>query len=276
MKRSQHRVDIDIFNVPYRNCRPYQERIADYYRDGRPRFEWEKIKQNMVLRGDDTVEVVCAPCPLNLMQTVEGCGIVVEGLTTFMGVMSHAKPDSMLVRYSYSDDVLTSDDARLLHRELEKLTPLLETMRWPVAQMFDRNGEPRMEEGNVERYAMIEWEGGEAETFIFSNAGYTVAVGESGIIVRESLGDAPPQRFKRLVKVGANVYGETVDGQELPFRPVEECTPAWETGPVFGFGELRFVEMSLWEIFRDVVESLLVFSSVAMQHNTGLKIALAT
>lgn len=271
MHRSLHLIEIDIFQLAYRACRPFQERIADYYMSGRPRFEWEKLREKMLMEGDSGMVNVCASCGLNILAEAEGCKVRVEGLTTFLGIVAGLVPQTRLVGFSFSDDVLSRDDTRVLHEEIERLSLTMTEVMWPVAQIFV-GGEPLLDEAASCGVQFTEFLGGEAMTVLYSNRGYTVGLDKDGLVVAESLGSAMPERFVRVWKDGANVYGETVGGRLFPFMPIENELPAWDDSPIFASSELRLVELPLLDIFADVVESLLVFSSVALANNTGLRV----
>jgi len=272
VQRSLHLVEVDIFQLAYRSCRPHQERIADYYMSGRPRFEWEKLREKMLIDNDQTMINVCASCGLNILAEAEGCKIRIEGLTTFLGIIAGLDPQTRLSGFSFSDDILTKDDTRVLHEEVERLSETLNEVMWPVAQLFE-DDEPCPDPSSSRGALFYEFEGGNQMTIVYSNRGYTVGIGREGIMVSESLGTVLPERFVRLWKDGANVYGETIGERHMPFLPVENELPAWDDSPVFAASELRLIELPLLDIYADVVESLLVFSSVALANNTGLRIS---
>jgi hypothetical protein len=271
LERSLHLIEIDIFQIAYRPCRPFQERIAEYYQSGKARFEWDKMRQKNLIEGDQNIVRVCATCNLNLLQGMEGCKIRVEGLNTFVAMLARLRPDTVMTRYNFSDDLLGYDDTRDLLHELRELADWLPTVAWPVAQIFDR-GQPRASGSQLRPYEFYEWEGS-GETFIYSNPGYSVCLGKDGIIVRESLGAALPEVFLRVWKDGASVFGETIGGRLMPFLPVENLLPSWDEAGPYVMSELRFIEMSAMDIFGDIVESLLVWAPTALDHNTGLKIS---
>ena len=52
-----YQIQIDTFSVPHRHCRAYQERIIDFYDTGKPRFAWEKIRQEFILQQDNRREL---------------------------------------------------------------------------------------------------------------------------------------------------------------------------------------------------------------------------
>lgn len=271
--RSLHQLEIDIFSIPYRPCRPYQERIADYYNSGRPRFEWEKIRQKNLMEGDQTIVRVCGSCNLNILGEPEGCRIQVENLNIFLGAVSALIPQTMLTRYTFQDDLISPEETRYVHQEFKTLSEALANETWPIAQIFDDDEPRRSKPGSIRPYETFEWAGNEDDTIIFSNAGYTVAIGRTGIVVRESLGEPLPESFVRLWKQSASVFGETVGGRRVPFLPIKECLPAWDDSRQFVPSELRYLDLSLLEVFGDVVDSFIGFSSVAMSHNAGLKVS---
>lgn len=271
MLRSLHLVEIDIFQVAYRACRTFQERIADYYNSGRPRFEWEKLRQKHLMEGDQTIVGVCASCGLNVLADAEGCKVRIEGLTTFLSILNTIDPHHQLGGFSFADDVLSHNETRHLHDELERISQVLLEVKWPVAQIFV-NGEPRPDPTGMRAALFYEFEGGSGVTTIFSNKGFTVGLGRDGLEVEETGGVNLPERFSRLWKEGANVYGETVGGRMMPFLPVGTELPAWDDTPMFSRSEIRVIELSLLDIYADVIDSLSVFSSVALSNNVGLRI----
>lgn len=270
MLRSLHLVEIDIFPIAYRPCRLFQERIADYYNSGRPRFEWEKMRQKHLMEGSTAILEVCGGCGLNVLADAEGCKVRIEGLTTFLGIVSTLEPENRLVGFSFSDDALSHSDTLNLHEELERLSQVLADVKWPVAQIYV-DGEPRPDPTGMRAALFFEFEGGERPTLIYSNRGFTVNLGRDGLEVDESTGTNLPERFSRLFKDGANVFGETVGGRLMPFLPIENELPAWDDTPMFGRSEIRVIELPLLDIYADVIDSLSVFSSVALSNNVGLR-----
>lgn len=275
MAGTLHLVEIDIFQIPFRPCRQYQEKIADYYLSGRPRFEWEKMRQKLLIEGNRAIEQVCSGCRLNLMNEAEGCKIRVESVTSFMAMVGQVRPESKLVSFTFNDDLLDTDETRMLYDEIEYLAEELKERTWPVAQVMD-GGMPRRNESGIRQTVFYEWVGGEAETFIYSNPGYTVAISSEGLVVRESLGADLPERFQRLWKDGASVYGETQGGRIMPFLPIEDQLPAWDESGMFTETSLQFTEAPALDVYGDVVESLLVYAQAAIEHNVGLKISLVS
>lgn len=271
MHRSLHLVEIDIFQIGHRACRGFQERIADYYNNGRPRFEWERLRQKHLMERDQTIVGVCAGCGLNVLADAEGCKVRIEGLTTFLGILSAVDPNHQLGGFSFADDTLSRDDTRQLHDELERVSEALADVKWPVAQIFV-NGEPRPDPIGMRPALFYEFEGGDRITTIYSNKGFTVGLGRDGIEVDESTGTNLPERFTRLWKDGANVFGETIGGRMMPFLPVGNELPAWDDSPMFTRSELRLIELPLLDIYADAVDSLSVFSSVALSNNVGLRV----
>ncbi len=66
-------LSIDIFGVQGRPCAEAQERIVDYYSDGRPLFQWEAMRQALAFRGQEDILDYCEPCPLSIFGGLEGC-----------------------------------------------------------------------------------------------------------------------------------------------------------------------------------------------------------
>ena len=267
---SLHDVEIDLFGFVYRPCRLYQERIADYYLNGKPRFEWEKLRQRRLVSGDGTQLRVCTPCPLNVLAEAEGCKVRIEALSSFLAVVSTLRPGSLLSRYSFTDDLLSLDDTALLLEECQVLARVLEHATWPVAQLYDGQ-EPRRSKTGMRELVFIEWDGSE-ETFIYSNPGYSLALTREGILVRESSGEVMPERFARLWQESASVWGETIGGRTLPFIPTSDQVPAWDGKGMFSRSQIRFLEMPVLQIYADVVDTLSVFSQTAVDHQVGLRI----
>lgn len=273
MLRSRHLLEIDIFQVAYRPCRPYQEQIADFYNSGRPRFEWEKMRQKFLMEGNSAIVDVCASCGLNILAEMEGCRIRLDGLTTFVGIVAGLEPNTRLIHYSFSDDVLSRDETRTLHDEMERLSQSLSEVIWPVAQMYE-NGEPLPDPDGTHATLFYEFEGGDQMTVIHTNRGFNVGLSRDGLMVVDRNGQTMPERFSRMWKENASVYGETIGGRQMPFLPVDNELPAWDDSHAFAHSEIRVLELPLLEVFADVVESLTVFSSVAVTNNTGLRFSL--
>jgi hypothetical protein len=271
MQRIVHEVELDIFRFDYRPCRVYQERIADYYQDGKPRFEWERLRQKRLVQGDQVMERVCGPCPFNLLDTAEGCKVRIESLPAFITALAHLRPSTPLIAYTFSDDILGLDDTALLCTELQAVARDFASTTWPVAMFYDRDEPRRTKDGSLRELDFVEWDGNE-ETFLYSNPGYTIALTEQGLLVRELDGDVLPNRYRRLWQESAAVWGETMQGDTLPFIPRSHQVPAWDSSGPFSRTQLRFVEMPLLGIYADVVDTLSAFGEVALAHHIGLRI----
>lgn len=274
--RSVHEIKIDIFRVSHRSCRPYQERIVDFYEDGRPRFEWEKIRHKHILAGDPAIAEICTPCPLNIYQDVEGCTGRVDGLNIFIRVLSAFKPDSAFLGLSLAEDLLDLDTIKKLLVEVEEICDLLQSLKWPVAQVL-WEGQPVTYQhiDGTPRELFYEWEGVEEETFPYGNEGYYWGRSQEGIVVKEIFGERVPYIFLRLWKDGRGVYGETLDHQVLPFVPVSGALPAWGDIDPSRNSELVASELPASIVFRDVLDSFMTFGKVAVRNVTGIQLRAA-
>jgi len=271
MAFSLHDIEIDIFGFPYRPCRRYQEKIADYYLDGKPRFEWERLRQRRLVQGDGVQERVCGPCPLNLLASAEGCKARVEALTSFQAVVAHLRPGSLVASYASQRDVLDPEATAALATECQQLARFLEDKTWPVAQLYDGHEPRRSKDAGLRELVFIEWDGSE-ETFIYSNPGYSLSLCHEGLLVRDSDGAQMPERFARLWQESASVWGETIGGRVIPFIPRSDQVPAWDNRGLFTRTQIRFLEMPVLQIYADVVDTLCVFSQTAVEHLCGLAV----
>ena len=109
-----HDLKLDIFRVSYRACRPYQEKIDDFYDNGKIRFQWDMIRQAYIMAGDQTLPAICEQCPLNIKQTCEGCHTEIEGLPAFLNILVKYMPESVLLNYKLYHDFIDIDIVRQL------------------------------------------------------------------------------------------------------------------------------------------------------------------
>ncbi|MHB2016286.1 MAG: hypothetical protein ACYCW6_04995 [Candidatus Xenobia bacterium] len=270
MHRTVHRVAIDVYSIPYRGCRSYQERIAEYSMQGRPLFEWDKMRERYFTRRLRDIVDICEPCPLNIFGTIEGCMGDVEGFNAFLKVLMLIRPESSLFKHRYQDEHLSHDQTRALLSEFEAVQELMGSTEWPVAQIY-LDGEPKTV-NTPRQYAFVEWEGDDTETFVFSNEGYTVGVSKDGIVVKDAGGNTSPHVYTALRRVRTAVTGETAEGKAFPFDPVRERTPAWDDEPGYVDSELVFHKLPAVEIFNDVLEVFTTCAAIALKHNAGLSI----
>ncbi|HEY3999023.1 MAG TPA: hypothetical protein VGO93_09180 [Candidatus Xenobia bacterium] len=272
MYRTLHRVAIDIYTIPYRGCRPYQEKIADYGTTGRPLFEWDKMRERYFIRGTPAIKEICEKCPMNIFGNIEGCQGEVEGLTIFLKVLLHLKPDSTLFRYRYQQDQLSHEETRSFLNELGRVHELLQNTEWPIAQVFV-DGEAKQVDG-PRQVLYYEWEGDDDDTFVFSNDGYSVGIAKEGLVVKDASGRRQPYLFQRLVRTYADVSGETMEGQVIHFDTVRDAAPAWDDEPSLMQTELVYTICKGTDLFGDFLQVLSTVAEVALRHNTGIKLML--
>lgn len=274
MHRTQHRIAIDFASVPFRGCRPYQEKIVEYGMTGRPLFEWDKMRERFFVYGFQTIQQICDPCPMNVFGGIEGCQGQVEGLTIFLKVLMHLKPDSPLFKHRFQNEYMAHDETRAFLTEMYKVQELMTATEWPVAQvLFD--GYPQEVEG-PRGYLYYEWEGDEDETFIFSNEGYSVGIARDGLVVKDAAGHRQPFFFATLRREQTAVSGETAEGQVIAFDIVRDACPAWDDEPEYVNSELVYTRLPASDVFADVLNVFTACAEIALKHNTGLKIQLLT
>src|ERR1039457_3064611 len=87
-------LEIDIFGYQHRPCRQPQETIYDYHMDGRPLFQWERLRQRWAFQEDPQIFDYCESCPLNILGTLEGCQGGVENLDIFFRALNELTPES--------------------------------------------------------------------------------------------------------------------------------------------------------------------------------------
>ncbi len=269
--KSLHKIKLDIFKVSYRLCRPYQEKIDDFYDDGGIRFQWDMIKQAHMLRSDQTLPAICGDCPLNLYYTAEGCQGDLEGLAVFLKVLARFKPDAELLKYELFDDILDVDAVRRMLGEILDAENFLEKMKWPIAQVF-YGGVPvsYQHSDGLTRYIFYEWEGEEEETFTQGSEGYFWGRSQDGIVVKDNFGNRITGVFKRLYREGFGVYGEYSDGKLHTFVPVMGHFPSWDDIEPGRKSELIATELAAPIVFYDVLQILKIFSQEALKNNTGI------
>jgi hypothetical protein len=270
--KSLHRIKIDIFKVSYRLCRPYQEKIDDFYEDGGIRFQWDMIRQAYLLGNDSTLAAICGDCPLNLTYQPEGCLTEVQGINIFLKVLLKLKPEAELLKYSLFDDILDVDATRQLLSDVEEAQALLQKIKWPIAQVFCQ-GAPL---GERDQHGTIlpifyEWDGEEEDNFSFGSEGYFWGRTQEGIVVKDNFGNRIDMVFKRLFKEGFGVYGESQEGKLHTFIPVMGHFPSWDDPGARKGSELIATEIPAEVVFKDLLEALAVFCQEALRNNTGLQ-----
>jgi hypothetical protein len=275
--KSFHRIKLDIFKVGYRSCRPYQEKIDDFYEDGRIRFQWDMIKQAYMLGQEATLPAVCGECPINIFYQAEGCIGDIEGLNVFLRVFTRFKPDAEILKYTFIDDVLDVDATRHLMTDLADFEKFIEKLKWPVAQVFFKNIPVYYThaDGSL-RTIFYEWEGEEDDNYSQGTEGYFWGRSQEGIVVKDSFGNRTPLIFKKLYKMGFGVYGESVEGKNHVFTPIMGQFPSWDDTEPRRESELVATEMPADVVFKDIMDMLTLFATEALKNNTGIQITSMT
>jgi hypothetical protein len=273
MFRTLHKVEIDFASVPYRACRPFQEKLStDYGQNGKLLFEWDKMRERFYVHGLPAILNTCTPCPMNVFGGIEGCKGEVEGLTTFLKVLMHLKPDSSIFKHRFQNEYMVHDETRTFIAELHRVVELMASSEWPIAQVL-MNGYAKEVDG-PRGFMYYEWEGDEDETFIFSNDGYSVGIAKDGLVVKDASGARQPFYFTSLSRTQTRVVGETGEGQSIAFDPVRDCQPAWDEEPEYVDTELVFTRVMASDLFSDVLQVFSTCGEIALKHNTGLRIQL--
>ncbi len=262
------RIELDIFLVYARFCRTWQEEISDFYADGRPRFMWERLRQEYYLGKNDDLERICTGCPLNLMQRSEGCVAEVEGWEAFKAYIATIRPDSILLTLAFQGAMINREELETLALEAEAVESALARSSWPVAQVYHQ-GRPALYPGSWS-LIMYPWQGEEGEPFVAGNRSYLVGRGKDGIVVRKALGEPWSVSFSRLVRQAGQVSGITASGAQIAFHPLSGLLPTWDPIDPDREGELLALDLSAEQVFGPVVRLLRVFVSTALDHDTRL------
>lgn len=266
-----HEVMLDIVPVANRPCRPFQERIAEYALDGRPRFEWESMRHRFILQGDPTILHVCTPCPLNVFTGPEGCKGRVDGLETFVRAVGRICPDSSWVSLPLDGSLVDLALARQLHAEVPALEEAFATYAWPAARVF-RDGQPLEEElpDGSSRPVYFAWNGEGPPSLVASNDGYQIYMSAHGLIVKATYEDPVPATFRKLWREERAVYGLTTDGQTIGFQMSLARLPEWDPQlPQGSRGELVMGEMPAATVFRDPLDIMEIYVGLALDADTG-------
>ena len=274
MDIESHTISLDIIPVSTRPCRSYQERIADYTDDGRPRFAWDELRIYKMLHGDPTLDGICADCPLNIFQTPEGCKGTIFGMDIFLRVVARLAPDSRWANLQFGDRPISMLQTRVLAKELDDIEKRFESADWTVAQLF-REGAPVLDyfDDGSYRPRLAPWNGLAPPHLINSNEGYQIFLCAHGIIVKSNFDEPSPYVFTQLTRDGSGVFGTTATGERVPFSMSMAHYPEWDSEQPRAFGELRLVQMNAAEVFRDTLDLLAVFTGVAAQLETGFQIS---
>ena len=266
-----HDLKLDIFRVSYRACRPYQEKIDDFYDNGKIRFQWDMIRQAYIMAGDQTLPAICEQCPLNIKQTCEGCHTEIEGLPAFLNILVKYMPESVLLNYKLYHDFIDIDIVRQLYNEMEDFRKLLDDVKWPVAKVMT-DGQPVMvpDDTGGEHELFYPWEGEEDDTYPNGSDSYYWCRNKNGILVKDSFGNRAPYPFVKLYKEGFGVYGLTAEGKIHTFVPVLGKFPNWNNQDGYGGQELVASDEKASHVFKRQLDILGMFAEEAMKNNTGL------
>ncbi len=266
-----HKIKLDIYRVSYRSCRPYQEKIDDFYDNGKIRFQWDMMKQAYLMAGDQTFPAVCSQCPLNLRLVCEGCNMEIDGLFSFLNVLVQYMPECILLNYKLQDDFLDIDIVRQLYNEMIDLEKQLEKVDWPVARVMNGDSPVLAPDGqDGEQELFYPWEGEDEDTYPYGSESYYWGRSKDGIIVKDSFGNKAPYTFSKLYKEGFGVYGVSTDGKLHTFVPVMGKFPIWSNPEGYGGQELVADIKKASVVFRKQLNAIIVFAEEAMKNNTGL------
>ena len=274
MKKIPFKVEINISQVPNRFCRFYQEQIYEYTNEGRARFEWDRIKQEHILYQNPAIMEICDPCPLNILLEVEGCKGDLYEFDTFLKSLAIVKPDSMLLQKNTLNCEFSSEETQLLIQEMEELQQQGKMLGWPVAQVFNNDGSPAVSDQSYKFNNLVfyEWSGDENDVYVTSNRGYHIGVSGDGIILKKNYGETMPDPFHSLSRKGFRVVGQTKDGKKVPIPMNRTKLPEWFDDSPEADTELRFTELPISDVFRDIFDMVIVFGQTALNHYTGINI----
>lgn len=268
---SLHQIALDIMPVGGRPCRRFQETISEYGMDGRPRFEWEAMRHRMILHGDPAIAMVCAPCPLNLMQAPEGCKGTIDDLDIFLRAVARLAPESPWTTLPMDPEPLSAEVTRQLYHDLAHLETVFSSSPWKVAQWF-RHGAPVLEEfaDGATRPRFYSWNGESPPHLVSRNEGYQIFLCPHGLIVKALHEDPVPHVFAKLWRESSGVFGQTPQGETIGFQMNMARYPEWDHDQPRAEGELRVTELAASEVFRDALDMLAVFTGVAGEAETGI------
>jgi hypothetical protein len=265
-------LEVDIFGYQHRPCRLPQETIYDYHMDGRPLFQWERLRQRWAFQEDPEIFNYCENCPMNIFGTLEGCQGGVENLDIFFRALNELTPESPWCKVPRDGTAIHLAQVQELTFGLEQLRELLGEKKWPVA-VPKVNGQsyaadPEQEGDSVQFYA---WNGEGPPGLLCFNEGYTLYLSRHGLLVKPSGEDPIPHVFKRLWREGRGVFGLTSSGQTIGFQMTFARYPTWVEESLPG-SELVIEEMAASRVFADVLDLLEVFCGVALEFETGILI----
>jgi len=273
MLEADHEIYLDIFKIPFRPCRPPQERIADYYETGKPRFEWEKIYQKWIINQDPVIIEYCQNCPMNLFQPPLGCEGRLPGFKALLRILEREYPDSLLLKMDKRDNLLDQATTANLLEELKSINEILDKINWPVARVFFL-GQPVYLSGLFRSSipAMYPWDGSDEISYQLSNEGYMIGMTAEGIILRETTGELLPNIFRKIWREKEMVLGETSAGEILLIPPFNNVLPEWDQVDPNRESQLIATDARASEAFGTTIDILSAFCQNAVHGNTGVGI----
>lgn len=271
MDESVYELGINILPVGVRPCRRFQEQISDYGSDGRPCFLWEELRHKQILRNDPTVLQICSTCSLNIFQGSEGCKGPIYGLDSFLRAVARLAPESPWVNMEFTGECLEASVTAELAANLDELEEIFDSQQWKVAQMY-QDDEPIIDyfEDGSSRPRFVPWNGEAPPSLVYGNDGYQVYLCAHGIIVKSNFEDAQPHVFKSLHRTDNGAYGVTAQGETINFQTTMARYPEWDKEDPRSYGDLRFEDLTAAEVFRDSLDTLMVFTGMAVSAKTGI------
>lgn len=273
MKKIPYQIEIDIYQVPIRFCRYYQETIYDYNDSGLARFEWDRIRQDYLLGKDYSIEEICNGCPLNLLLGVEGCRGDLFDFDIFIRMLQNVKPDSILLTRELTDSTFNIEETRQLIKEMDSLQEYGNNISWPVAQVF-LDGKPVTSPDSLKFDNLVyhEWTGDEDQIYFTHNQGYYVGVTNQGILLKKNFGESFPEPFTTLTRKGMRAIGQTISGKTKPIPINRAVLPEWWPDNPTANSELRFTNLPVSNLFWDIFNMLIAFSETAVKNVTGINL----
>ncbi|MCD4785971.1 MAG: hypothetical protein K8T10_19295 [Candidatus Eremiobacteraeota bacterium] len=274
MEEIPYQVEIITSQVPNRLCRFYQEQIYEYYQDGRARYEWDRIRQDYILYGDTSIGQICASCPLNILLGVEGCKGDLFEFEVFLKAATTIWPGSLLMQKNALNASFSFEETQELLKEIESMQEQGKNINWPVAQVFSKVGVPLTSVNSFKYNNLVfyEWSGDENRIFFTTNRGYHIGLSSEGIILKKNYGETLPDQFLKVTRKGFRVVGQAVSGKIIPVPLNRTKLPEWFPDAPDEDTELRFTELPVSGVFRDIFNMIIVYGQTALDHFTGINI----
>ncbi|MGE0493970.1 MAG: hypothetical protein AB7S38_32475 [Vulcanimicrobiota bacterium] len=267
-----HEIAVDIFGVGSRPCRVSQEKIVDYYTDGRPLFEWEEMRQRFILGSQTKILNYCEPCFLSVFGGLEGCKGEIDNLDILFRAMAEQAPHSPWNEVPQDGTPIFPDQLREMAVQLELLRVTLHQSEWPIAQpRYDgQSVREQLPDGPGRRQFYI-WDGEGPPSIIAHNDGYQIYFSKHGLLVKPTYSDPIPHTFVKIWREHRGTFGLSSSGETIGFPISRGRYPMWGFENVPG-AELVVEVIPSDEAFADVIDILDVFVSLANQFDTGITI----